>query len=106
MEYQAALREWGARMLEERSRYPRMAPGSVDRGTVRVRMDFREGFACCGGSDPDCYCSFAESPSADVVVEGRTSSGRPCSWSMDAADFDFVTVLREVVEAGGGTLTG
>lgn len=55
-------------------------------------------------ADPEysCYCSFYESPSANVKITD-TASGR--STSISTQDFDFVTVLAEIVAAGDGTLT-
>ena len=102
MQYEVALREWGALRLEGLHSRTGVV---VDRSTVSVRFDFDEGYACCGGSDPNCYCSFAESPRAEVVVTGRTvGDERSLHWSLPASDFDFASVLSEIVAAGDGLL--
>lgn len=110
MDYQTALRIWGEKKLRE-YRYAGI-PKDVELYDVRVEMEFNEGYACCGGYDPDCYCSFAESPSANVVVTGKYEKlhyGKPtellAEYKMSAEDFDFVSVLNEILVAGGGTIT-
>lgn len=105
MRYDDALREWGARKAEQATG---LVPGliTIDRSTVVVDMDFDEGYACCGGSDPSCYCSQAESPSARVTIRGTDQDGYPHMVTISAVDFDFATVLGEIVEAGDGTLSG
>ena len=57
MNYQEALKRWGAYKV-----------GTEDWESIEVEFDFDSGWACCGGSDPDCYCSFAESASMQIVV--------------------------------------
>lgn len=99
MKYDEALREWGARKLEA------AGYGDVNRQSVIVEMEFNEGYACCGGRDPDCYCSFAESPSASVMIRGSSYNMRNARVEIDHWSFDFATILKEIVEAGGGTVT-
>lgn len=42
---------------------------SVDSAdVVTIVENFNEGYACCGGRDPDCYCSFAESASHELRI--------------------------------------
>jgi hypothetical protein len=104
MQYEDALREWGARKLEASYRVHKSE--TVSRPSVVVKFTFNKGYACCGGTDPDCYCSFAESPSAEVVAEGFTTTGKLVSATiLDHWDFDFGKVLQELVEAGGGQVT-
>lgn len=106
MKYDEALRLWGKKRIEDHwAGSYRPVELDIDPATVTVTMDFNAGYACCGGSDPDCYCSFAESPSATVKIYGTTRDG----WSgynvdIDADDFDFASVLKEIVEAGDGHL--
>ncbi|MFD6636736.1 hypothetical protein ACFWDN_13035 [Micromonospora chalcea] len=104
MNYEQALRAWGKAKLEESER--RYAPAiEVDPETVNVGLDFNAGYACCGGRDPDCYCSFAESPSAKVSITGHDkNSGAYYSHDIEAYDFDFAAVLKEIVDAGGGVI--
>lgn len=101
MDYKKALEMWGKAKLE--AAYPNT---SIDPATVYVNFDFQRGFACCGGRDPDCYCSMAESPTANVEIAGvevRRYTSR--SIAINVEDFDFVKVLGEIVNAGDGTLT-
>ena len=70
-------------------------------GPITVRMNFDEGYACCGGTNDGCYCSFAESPSADV----RISDVNGLYVTIDHDDFDFAKILGEIIEAGGGTVS-
>lgn len=95
MHYEEALKLWGARRLTKATGY------TVEPHTVHVRMVFTEGFPCCGGSNPDCYCSFATSPSANVAISGTDTKGRPQCTTIDADSFDFAEVLGEIVEAAG-----
>lgn len=101
--YDRALQLWG--LLQLRRLYPEV---EFVPATVTVEMDFNEGYACCGGTDPDCYCSFAESPKSDVVVRGQAA--KPWStgpyfpmngvftWTESAESFDFADMVRELFE--------
>lgn len=121
MTYEEALALWGAAFLVKQNRH--LVGAVIDPGTVSVSTDFSEGYACCGGSDPLCYCSFAESPRADVTVRGALAEeltvkwgrgaftsvqtfpkGQPLAATLPLEDFDFTTFLAELVEAGGGTV--
>lgn len=93
MKYEQALKVWGAKRLSNSHR-------TVNPDTVSVTMEFNEGYACCSGRDPDCYCSYAESPSAHVVI----SSGKHKE-EIDVEDFNFVEILGEIVKAADGVLT-
>ena len=96
MNYEDALKEWGARKLESAFK-----GRTFDRSSVTVDIEIDPGYACCGGRDPDCYCSFAESPSAYVEICGRNSKGQLQITTIDRWAFDFATVVKEIVEAGG-----
>jgi len=101
MKYEEALQLWGAKKLSEV--YPRLA---IDSATVHVGMQFDKGYVCCGGRDPDCYCSRAESPSASVRITAWTRDmSRQASVDIDAEDFDFATVLSEIIAVSDGALT-
>lgn len=103
MQFEDALRAWGAARLagvRQSSFYWDPLAPSVSIPDITVQFDFNGGFACCGGSDPLCYCSYAESPSAHV----RISDGR-YEVSIPSDEFDFATVLGEIVAAGGGGVT-
>lgn len=98
MQYEKALKLWGANKLNAHYAGRR---GLIARPEdVRVEMTFDEGYACCGGTDPNCYCSFAESPSAQVTI---TAPGMRTDISH--YQFDFATILWEIVEAADGAIT-
>ena len=112
MEYELALKHWGARRLEAMYRKP------IDQDSVTVQLSFKEGFACCGeNKNPDCHCSFAQEPSAEILVTGldkepinkKAKPGNRLytlrSERISHDEFDFVEFLGEIVEAGGGTVT-
>lgn len=104
MLYEDALELWGAAKLRESGTLNK----DLEFKNVRVEMDFNEGYNCCGGSDPSCYCSFAESPRANVaitgVIVGTHRDGHIATRDIPADDFDFLDVLGEIVRAGGGNL--
>lgn len=114
MQYEEALKRWGAaKLTEAQRRYGQ--PPEVILDTVQVKFNFDEGYPCCGGRDPDCYCSMAESPSADVQISGQLVGARrdelggerwPLRLKMSTEEFDFVTVLKEIVAVAEGTVTG
>jgi hypothetical protein len=82
MKYEEALKRWGAAKLE-----------IDDWQNVNVDFDIDEGFSCCGGNDPDCYCSYATSPSFEVVVTAL--GGR--MWS-ESLQYEMHTFLQELFE--------
>lgn len=99
MKYDKALREWGARKIEEFHRGV-----SVDRDSVAVELEFDEGYACCGGADPECYCSFAESPSVHILVTGKSTaakSRKTYSREIDSYAFGFESFLQELLSVAG-----
>ena len=100
MRYEDALKKWGALRLEASG-----SDLSVQLESVTVGFDFNAGYSCCGGRDPDCYCSFAESPSANVVISGESTKGNMLQVFISLEDFDFATVLMEIVRAGGGEIS-
>lgn len=104
MQYEEALKRWGAQKLIN-PWTPLKQYETVDIDSVTVEFVFNEGYACCGGSDPNCYCSLAESPSADVYVTGRTDLDRKLTYTMRATDFNFTEVLGEILCAAEGTMT-
>ncbi len=113
LQYEKALQVWGAQQLQKSYQYAHMTkthgPMMVDKKTVTVEMDFDEGNNCCGGSDPDCYCSLAESPSASIKIQGMASFNNHEAFLAEEEishyNFDFVQILGEIVDAGDGVLT-
>lgn len=104
MKYDEAIKLWGKQKIEG----VYMGKLNIDPETVSVEFDFNEGYACCGGRDPDCYCSFAESPSANVKISGKKTGvkfGQTYSYTIDQWSFDFAEILAEIVAIGGGTIS-
>lgn len=105
MNYEQALRLWGLRRLQ--AEYPRAR--DFDLESITVEMQFNEGFACCDGRDPQCCCSYAESPSANVEIRGRgrSKSEQPRIYTsnISAYDFNFARILGEIVAVGDGAIT-
>lgn len=93
-----ALALWGAAKLNERAKEWGVE-GVGDPSSVTVHFDWSEGYACCGGTDPSCYCSMAESPRASLEISSYETRA---TVSLEARDFDFAAILREVIQAGGG----
>lgn len=102
MRYEDALKVWGKKKIEDHA-WSTCAPVDVD--TVKVSMDFYGGYACCGGRNADCYCSQAESPRSSVLVEAQEEgTGLWRRYEMDIDDFDFETVLGEILAAADGMI--
>jgi len=106
MNYQDALREWGARRLEADDAAKRawdrahglepfpLGPCPVDRSTVSVRMEFVPEDIVGNSMDTSAECS--------VSITGY--SNRQHWVEIDVEKFDFVEVLGEIVAAGGGRI--
>jgi len=99
MNYQEALKRWGKVKLEE------IGYKDLKLDTVDVQMEFDKGYACCSGRDESCYCSMAESPSADVRIIGYNKAYGTCSRYISIDDFNFVEVLAELVAVADGHIT-
>jgi len=99
MQYEDALKAWGLTRLKQ------AGYKSIDPKTVIVSMDFSEGYACCGGTDPDCYCSFAESPRAEVLITADQTEYYTAQTSIPLDQFDFTQILGEIVNAADGMVT-
>lgn len=95
--YEEAARRWG---IEKLKAYEGIRP-ILDETSVTVDFEMDPGYNCCGGSDPDCYCSFAESPQLTAVVSyralGKTRGPKP---SITITYIDFAATLREMFELG------
>lgn len=107
MKYDDALKAWGKVRLDqmhEHSYYGKQM--SAIAKSVNVEFEFNEGNNCCGGSDPECYCSLAESPSANVRISGLDEhSGMVMYTQISHWDFDFARILAEIVDAADGVIT-
>lgn len=104
MKYEEALQAWGLKQLNDHA-YNIQAGEEVLPSTVVVGFEFDRGYACCGGRDEGCYCSFERSPSAAVYITGTMANGMEARHTMNIGDFDFATVLAEIVDAADGTVT-
>lgn len=110
MKYEEALKRWGQAQLTrayDHSAYDkRYKAPDFDLNSITVDMVFNEGYACCGNNpEPDCYCSRAESPSANMVIEGIDKvSGHVRSYKISADEFDFTRVLGELIDVADGKL--
>lgn len=100
MKYEDALKCWGYNKLKHRV----YKSEAILMDNIEVTMYFTKGYNCCGGSDPYCYCSLAESPRAEVLISARTTKNRYIEESIDFGDFDFVGVLKEILEAANGSI--
>lgn len=105
--YDEALKVWGAKRLAGAWSF---SFEDILVETVSVDMEFDRGYQCCGGRDPECYCSLAESPSADVKITARARDGIDgltvnIETRISTDDFNFADVLREIVEAGDGIVS-
>ncbi len=89
--YEDAVRKWGATKLDGYSNIR----GKYDEASVSVDFELDSGYACCGGSDPNCYCSFAESPSMKAYVSYKSLKGR--TEKIVISYIDFAETLREVL---------
>lgn len=99
MNYREAVNLWGKRRIEAWVRYHKPKKTVlINPSTVSVDFNFNEGYVCCGGTNPDCYCSYEESPSAEVMIMGRDYNGHQFYRSISFDEFDFVTVLEEILE--------
>lgn len=83
MEYNEALGRWGAAKAGE-------DPNLWEQFSVDLEVN--PGYACCGGRDEGCYCSYAESPSVELVIRhnGRTI--------YTDRYLDFTETVREIFE--------
>lgn len=106
MQYEEALREWGARTIEKM--HPRMKQ-IVLRPSVKVTFVFNEGNPCCGGTDPHCYCTQAESPSANIKISAYTDKGNQFFESIEMSNYYgsllFTEILEQILEAGEGSIS-
>lgn len=106
LQYEQALQVWASKRLQNLYQINGLM---IDKKTVTVEMEFDEGTYCCDG-DNGCYCSLAESPSANVRIKALGSVYNDdkilyLSMAINHDDFDFVTILKEIVEAGDGEIS-
>lgn len=72
---------------------------SVDPASITsVQFDMTEGYACCGGRDPDCYCSYAESPRLEANV---FFAGKKRPQTIDYIDFTSTLTAVLAIAARG-----
>lgn len=98
-----AVALWGMRKLNDQAERWGKTGRVTDPSSVSVSFDFSEGYACCGGADPNCYCSMAESPRADVYISSHESGAEDVQ--IPVSDFDLGSIVREVIAAAGGLVS-
>lgn len=91
--YEEAVRIWA---LKNMSRYK--IRKEIVEDSVSVNFVLDEGFGCCGGTDPDCYCSFAESPSCKAEISFLTVKGK--KEKLELGYLDFADTVREIYDIG------
>lgn len=112
MKYEEAINAWGAMKLREATRLRRIE--KIE--NVKVEFKFDEGNPCCSGLDPDCYCSLAESPNAEILITGNgiRESGTRCNLSRGISlntrlygsnIISFADLIKELCEVGKGNLS-
>lgn len=115
MKYEDALKLWGAQKLtamvndqtgyvpRERYQYNTVTQQfdfierTVDPATVKVEMEFDPGYS---------YSEYtAQDPKTDLVISGTDNEGDFRRLEIPAKEFDFATVLGEIVAVADGTVT-
>ncbi len=93
--YEEAVDRWGRKQLKH---YSGVQKEIAVEKLITVDFILDEGYSCCGGSDPNCYCSFAESPSCKAKIKYPTVKGGvkeiTISW------LDFAETLRDIYACG------
>lgn len=89
MKYEDAVKKWGEKQLG----YAHVEYDEV----LDVSFDMDPGYQCCGGRDPDCYCSFAESASLQADIRFRRK-GEVVSRTYTVRHIDMGETIKEVVE--------
>lgn len=110
MDAEGALKMWGASKLPKTAHVWNKdgmveVPVAIDLDTVSVVFEFEKGYECCGGTDPDCYCSMAEPAMAEVSITGygvtADNNRYPLTTTIQPSKFDFGQVIREMVALTG-----
>lgn len=100
MKYEDALKCWAYQKLKDQLQKNE----TICMNDISVNMVFVKGYNCCSGLDPDCCCSMAEDPRADVEMSARTTKNRYIYAWVDFGDFDFIRTLKEILEAANGSI--
>lgn len=88
--YEEQLIKWATERFER-------LPGDIQR--VTLENQYYEGYDCCGGSDPNCYCSFAESATLNLVVTAYGKRNKLHEEYIDMMYGDMGKLLKEIIEA-------
>lgn len=68
--------------------------------SVALETNYDEGYPCCGGRDPGCYCSLATSASLDLIVTiNKTTTIEPQVEMIDLMFGDMGDLVKEIYEA-------
>lgn len=67
---------------------------------VDLENNYDEGYSCCGGRDPGCYCSLATSATVDMNVTVWGTGGQKLYVdSIDLMFGDIGKMIQEIFEA-------
>lgn len=58
-----------------------------------------------GSAPADSWDELERPAQAQIAVTGRTTEGATFTYTMNSDGLDFATILREIVAAGGGTIS-
>ncbi len=67
---------------------------------ARIDITNHEGYKCCGGTDPNCYCSFAESDWQTYQLVGFKEDGTIVSTEIGDRYTSFNEVLSMILVEG------
>jgi hypothetical protein len=67
---------------------------------ARIDIENHEGYKCCGGTDPNCHCSFAESDWQTFDLVGFRANGTYVTKQIGDKYTSFNEVLGNILAVG------
>ena len=64
---------------------------------AEIYLETNQGFSCCGGRDPECYCSLAEGASSYLQLTAYDSNKKHHTMQIHES---FATILEEIIKIG------